>query len=160
MNRKLRILTLFLLAILCTASWRCKAGKAETTNQLKVVVQPSRANVRVGERFGVTLKVENPTPTNQCVYAWDCSWSDNWESDNTNIVLGKQPCEQNVIGPVVIKPGGEYVNEGQMVVLHPVAGGRLSFRMGFTSFIRTNSVALFAKGRTWWSKSISVKVRR
>jgi hypothetical protein len=115
-------LSLFLMAGIVAvatllANLKAIGQKAETTNntnELLVLVKVSKTNIRVGETFNVSLQVENPAPTNQYVLVWDCSWSDNWKTDNTNIVLFGQQCAKNTLGRVEIKPGGAYVNEGEI----------------------------------------------
>jgi hypothetical protein len=52
--------------------------KADDANSLRVVVIPSKTDVRVKELFKVVLRVENPTATNQIVRVWGCSWDEEW----------------------------------------------------------------------------------
>jgi len=138
---------------------RCEAEEIGGTNSLAVQVKLSLAKVRVGQTFRVSLRVENAAPTNQSVLVWGCSWSENWKTDNTNIVLFGQQCTKNTVGPVEIKPGGAYINEGEMQVLHSVPGKKLSFRMGFTPFTGWNaSFTGFVRGKTLWSKEVVIGV--
>lgn len=131
------------------------------TDSLTVLAKASKANVRVGETFNVSLRVENTAPTNQYVLVWGCSWSENWKADNTNIVLFGQECTKNTVGPVEIKPGCAYINEGEMQVLHPVPGNRLSFRMGFTPFTGLNASSTgYVWGKTLWSDEVVIGVIR
>lgn len=150
---------LILLAFVGFYCERCEAEESGSTNSLTVQVKVSKTTCRVGQPFNVSLRVENTTPTNQSVLVWSCSWSDNWKTDNTNVVLLSQQCAKNTVGPVEIKPGSAYINEGQMQVLHPVPGKKLSFRMGFTPFSGWNaSYTGFVWGKTLWSKEVVIGV--
>lgn len=154
-----RIFTLLTIIVSCCIYWRCEARQTGDTNELKVMVNTSQPNVRVGEIFKVSLRVENRAPTNQYFLVWGGGWSNHWKADNTNIILFGQACAKNTLGPVEIKPGGAYINEGEMEILHPVPGGRLLFRMGFTPFIGTNLVQnRFVLGKTLWSKEVVIGV--
>jgi hypothetical protein len=122
-----------------------------------VLVNVLKTNVRVGQPFKVSLRVENTAPTNQSVLVWGCSWSENWKTDNTNIVLFGQECAKNTVCPVEIKPGSAYINEGEMQVLRPVPGKKLSFRMGFTPFTGYSPGLVW--GNTLWSKEVVIAVK-
>ena len=146
---------LILLAFVCFGCGHCEADAIGGANSLRVVVKVLKANVRIGETFKVSLRVENPTPTNQYVLVWGCGWTDHWKTDNTNVVLFGQECAGNGRGRVEIEPGGAYIEEGEMQVLHSVPGNKLSFRMGFTPYIYVKE---FNLGKTLWSEEVEIDV--
>ena len=148
-----RILILLTFVGFCCGHYEAEAS--DGTNTLRVLVKVLKANVRVGETFNVSLRVENPTPTNQYVIVWSCSWDENWKTDNPNVVLFGQECAGNGRGRVEIEPGGAYIEEGEMQVLHSVPGNKLSFRMGFTPYIYVKE---FNLGKTLWSEEVVIDV--
>ena len=123
---------------------------AADTNSLRVVVIPSKTEVRVKETFKVALRVENPTTTNQTVRVWSCSWDEEWKTSNTNIVFGiGWDCTKNNIHSVEIPSGGAYTNELEMLIPEPVSEKALSFRMGFTPI---------DSKKTFWSNEVKLKI--
>lgn len=151
---------LILLALVGFYCERCEAEDSGGTNSLTVQIKVSQAKIRVGQPFKVSLRVENTTPTNQSVLVMLCSWSQNWKTDNKNLILFAQVCAKNGVVPVEIKPGSAYINEGEMQVLHPVPGKKLSFRMGFTPFTGWNESGTgFVWGKTLWSKEVVIGVK-
>lgn len=149
-----------LLALVGLYCGQCEAEELGGTNELRILVKVSKADVRVGEAFKVSLQVENPTPTNQYVFVWGCSWATHWKSDITNVILiDDQECAANTVGRIEIKPGGAQINEGHLQILHPVAGNKLSFRMGFTPFTVWDPVReLYIQGKTSWSHEILIRI--
>ena len=124
------ILCLGLLLILNRGEIQA-AGPANS-NLLRVVVIPSRTEVRARQPFKVALRVENPATTNQTVRVMNCSWDDEWKSSNTNITWIGWDCSKNFAVSVEIPPGGAYTNELEMLIPKPISQKTLSFRMGFT----------------------------
>jgi hypothetical protein len=108
------------------------AGDAADTNSLRVVVIPSKTEVRVQEKFKVALRVENPTTINQTVRVWSCSWDEEWKTSNTTISWIDWDCTRNFPENIEIPPGGAYTNELEMLIPEPISKNMLSFRMGFT----------------------------
>ena len=122
---------------------------AADTNSLRVVVIPSKTEVRVKETFKVALRVENPTTTNQTVRVWSCSWDEEWKTSNTNISWLGWDCEKNNIHSVEIPSGGAYTNELEMLISEPISEKTLSFRMGFTPI---------DSKKTFWSNEVKLKI--
>jgi len=137
-------LALVLRGVLATFSTR-----AADTNSLRVVVIPSKTEVRVKETFKVTLRVENPTTTNQTVRVMSCSWYQEWQTRNTNISWIGWICTRNVDMNVKIPPGGAYTNELEMFIPKPIFKKTLSFRMGFTPI---------GSETTFWSDAVVIAV--
>jgi hypothetical protein len=145
MNSKVILcFALVLSGVLVTFSTR-----AADTNSLRVVVIPSKTEVRVKETFKVALRVENPTTTNQTVRVMSCSWDDEWKTSNTNISWIGWGCTRNFAVNVKIPPGGAYTNELEMLIPKPVFQKMLSFRMGFTSI---------DSEKTYWSDEVKIKI--
>jgi hypothetical protein len=124
-------------------------ANAADTNSLRVVVIPSKTDVRIREPFRLVLRVENPTKTNQTVRVMNCSWDEEWQSSNTNIVLAGWECWRNFPVDVEIHPGGAYTNEAPMCIFNLIPDQELSFRMGFTSIGSTN---------TLWSNEVKLRI--
>jgi hypothetical protein len=122
---------------------------AAETNSLRVVVNPSKTEVRVKEKFKVALRVENPTATNQTVRVWSCSWDQEWKTSNTNISWIGWDCTRNGVRNVEIPSGGAYTNELEMIIPKPISEKTLSFRMGFTPIDST---------KTFWSEAVVIGV--
>jgi len=124
-------------------------ANAADTNSLRVVIIPSKTDVRVREPFGLALRVENPTRTNQTVRVMGCSWYEEWQSSNTNINLVGWPCWANGPVDVEIHTGGAYTNEASMLVYNLIPDKELSFRMGFTPM---------GSKETYWSNEVKLHI--
>jgi F5/8 type C domain len=122
---------------------------AADTNSLRVIIIPSKTEVRIKEVFKVALRVENPTTTSQAVRVMSCSWGEEWKNSNTNIISLGWPCFANAAVNVEIPPGGAYTNELEMLVPEPISQKTLSFRMGFTSI---------DSHQTFWSDAVNIGV--
>jgi hypothetical protein len=119
------------------------------TNSLGVVIIPSKTEVRIREPFSVAFRVENPTKTNQTVRVMGCSWDEEWQSSNTNIILAGWPCWANGPVDVEIHPGGAYTNEAPMCIYDLITNKEISFRMGFTSM---------GSKETYWSNEVKLHI--
>jgi hypothetical protein len=124
-------------------------ANAADTNALRVVVIPSKAEVRVKEKFKVALRVENTTTTNQTVRVWSCSWDEEWQTSNANISWLGWACTKNGVKNVEILPGGAYTNELEMLIPEPISKKTISFRMGFTPI---------DSEKTFWSDAVIIGV--
>ena len=124
-------------------------NSAADTNSLRVVVIPSKTEVRIKEKFKVALRLENTTTTNQTVRVWSCSWDEEWKTSNTNISWIGWDCTRNVVRNVEIPPGGAYTNEFEMLISQPISKNLLSFRMGFTPI---------DSEETFWSDEIKLNI--
>ncbi len=124
-------------------------ANAADTNSLRVVVIPSKTEVRVKEIFKVALRVENPTTTNQTVRVWSCSWYEEWKTSNTNISWIGWDCGKNFAVNVDVPPGGAYTNELEMLIPEPIFEKTLSFRMGFTPI---------GSQKTFWSDDVKLNI--
>jgi hypothetical protein len=121
------------------------------TNSLRVVVIPSKTEVRIKEKFNVALRVENPTTTSQTVRVESCTWHGEWKTSNTNISWIPEICTVNFGAiNVEIPPGGAYTNELEMFIPEPISEKTLSFRMGFTPI---------DSKKTFWSDEVKLNVK-
>jgi len=116
---------------------------------LRVVVVPSKTEVRVGEPFTLALRVENISQTNQTIRVMSCSWQDEWKSSNPKIAPGGCVCTVNAPVTIVLPPGGAYTNASETRIYEPIGGRTLSFRMGFTSI---------GSDETIWSDEVKLRV--
>ena len=138
------------LALVLSGGWlTALPANAADTNSLRVVVIPSKTEVRIKETFKVALRVENPTTTNQTVRVWSCSWNEEWQTSNTNISWLGWICTINYAVNVKIPPGGAYTNELEMLIPEPISEKTLSFRMGFTPV---------DSKKTFWSDAVIIGV--
>jgi hypothetical protein len=137
------------LVLILSAALAALPGGAADTNSLRVVVKPSKTEVRVMEKFRVELRVENPAGTNQTVRVMSCSWDEEWKSSNTNISWLGWPCPANARIPIEIPPGGAYTNQLDMFIPGPVPRKTLAFQMGFTSI---------GSETTFWSDEVKLNI--
>ncbi len=131
----MKLETILCLALVLSGSFVvCSAFAAaqEPAPVLRVVIKPSKSDVRVKETFKVALRVENPTASNQTVRVMNCSWDEEWQSSNTNVSWIGWGCTKNFAVAVEIAPGGAYTNLLTMVVMNPTPATEPGFRMGFT----------------------------
>ncbi len=128
----------------------------QPSQALRVVITPSRTDIRFREIFNLALRVENPTQTNQTVRVMSCGWDDEWRSSNTNVSWIGWDCTRNGPVNVTILPGGAYTNTLEMEIYNLIPQNRLSFRMGFTSIdgaktLWSNKVKLhILPPEAWW----------
>ena len=108
-----------------------KAAEVANTNALRVLVKPSKTEVRINELFQVALRVENVSATNQYVRVMNCSWYQHWKTSNSNITWVSWICTVNSAVTVEIAPGGAYTNQLTMLVPEALSQDTLSFQMGF-----------------------------
>jgi hypothetical protein len=79
-------------ALALFASEKCKAEEISDTNSLRVVIVPTRTHVRIREHSTLTLRVANPTTTNQYVRVMSCSWPQQWKSSSPSISCQNLSC--------------------------------------------------------------------
>jgi hypothetical protein len=137
------------LALVLSGGLAAFSSSATETNSLRVVVIPSKTEVRIKETFKVALRVENPTTTNQTVRVMSCSWDEEWKSSNTNISWLGWDCTKNNIRSIEIPPGGAYTNELEMLIPKPIPEKMITFRMGFTPI---------GGQQTFWSDEVKLSI--
>jgi len=137
------------LAVVLSSAELASSASTAGTNSLRVVVVPSKTDVRAKEPFKVALRVENPTATNQTVRVMNCSWDEHWKSSNTNISWIGWGCGKNFPMDITIPSGGAYTNVLQMLIPEPVSRKSLTFCMGFTPI---------GSAKTFWSGAITLKI--
>jgi len=137
------------LALVWSGALAALSAGAADADSLRVVVTPSRTVVRIKEVFPVTLRVENPTATNQTVRVMSCRWQDEWKTSNTNVSWIVGECTRNVARNVEFPPGGVYTNQLEMLVSGPISQKTVSFRMGFTPI---------DSRKTYWSDEVTLDV--
>jgi hypothetical protein len=116
---------------------------------LHVIVIPSKTEVHPGETFDAALRVENPAKINQTIRVMNCSWYNEWQSDNPKVSCPVWVCAKNFAVNVAIPPGGAYTNELQMTVLKNVSDRSLKFRLGFTSI---------GGEKVFWSNPVRLRI--
>lgn len=122
---------------------------AQQAPALRVVAIPSTNSVRLREPFKMAVRVENATGTNQTIGVMTCSWFDEWQVSNTNVTWVGWDCTKNNSHVLVIPPRGAYTNNGTMMIYNLIADKELSFRMGFTSIVST---------QTFWSGEVKLQI--
>ncbi|MEO7298526.1 MAG: hypothetical protein ABI042_08120, partial [Verrucomicrobiota bacterium] len=108
------------------------SANAPDTGSLRVVIKPTKTDVRLREPFNVELRVENQTTINQTARVMNCSWDEHWKSSSTNVSWLGWDCSKNFAVDVEIPPGGAYTNNLDIVIPGPVSQKTILFRMGFT----------------------------
>jgi len=155
MNRMFQFVVGAFLAVFVTsvASEKCRAEEIGDTNSLRVVVVPSKSDVRVREHFKLALRVENPTSTNQYVRVMSCSWPQEWQTSNPSIVSVGFACTANAPISLKIPAGGAITFDLEVLVPGPISiepvTSKLSFQMGFTPLDRK---------KTFWSNEVSINI--
>ena len=137
-----------LLLLLVAGHW-ASAAEGQTLGALQVSAVSSTNNIRLREPFHMTLRVANPTATNQTISVMTCSWDEEWKSSNTNVGILGWDCTKNNMHKIILPPGGAYTNEATMMIFNLIADTNLSFRMGFTSIGST---------QTFWSGQIQLRI--
>lgn len=137
------------LALVLSGGLATFSTRAADMNSIRVVVIPSKTEVRVTEKFKVALRVENPTTTNQTVRVMSCSWDEEWQTSNTNISWIGWDCTRNGAKNVEVPPGGAYTNELDMLIPEPISEKTLLYRMGFTPI---------ESKQTFWSDGVKLTI--
>jgi hypothetical protein len=131
-------------------------------NALRVVVVPSKTQVRVGEKFELELRVENISQENQAVAAWTCSWEFGWQcSDKRIFSASPMSCNSNFPHSVIISSGEAYTNTFLAIVKDAAALGKISFRMGFGSFkdfLNSKDQVRAEYYQPIWSEPVTIEV--
>jgi hypothetical protein len=134
------------------------AAKPEPASALRVLVKPSKTNVRVGEPFKVALRVENATRSNRSVRVMSCTWYRAWNLDSDNASSGKihdtntnafKSYENDAPVEMILPPGGAYTNEMELSLDEPTGQRKFSFRMSFTSVDGTQA---------FWSEKVEMNI--
>lgn len=141
--------TKFSLALMFALCGLDSASAMPPPPQFWVEARPSKTEVRVNEPFEIALQVDNTTSSNQTVRIMSCSWYDEWQISNTNVIPKLWVCTMNFAIDVTIPPGGAYTNEMEMSVGASFSGETLSFRMGFTPI---------GSPKTFWSDEVTLKI--
>ncbi len=136
-------------ALVLSGAWAAFSANATDTNSLRVAIIPSTTDVRIREPFGLALRVENPTRTNQTIRVMNCSWEEEWQPSNPKIPWGGAECTKNFAVNVEIPPGGAYTNAALMYIYDLIPDKELSFRMGFTSI---------GSAKTLWSNEVKLHI--
>lgn len=110
----------------------CGGLDIASATPFEVDVRTSRTDVRVNVPFKVALWVINTSHSNQTVRVMNCSWYDEWQTSNTNLIPKLWVCTRNFPVDVNLRPGEFYTNELEMSVPASFPSGKLWFRMGFT----------------------------
>lgn len=139
------ILSLVLAFALCSS-----LDMASATPPFEVQAGPSRTDdVRVNVPFKVAVAVFNTSGSNETIRVMSCSWYDQWQCSNTNLIPQLWDCTRNVPMDVSIPRAGVYTNELEMRVRASFPPGKLRFRMGFTPI---------GSPTTFWSGKIELTV--
>ncbi|MGA9778061.1 MAG: hypothetical protein ACLPRE_04850 [Limisphaerales bacterium] len=144
------------LALVLSGELAAFSSSAADMNSLRVVVIPSKSDVRAGEHLNLALRVENPTTTNQYVRVWSCSWPQNWQISNPRTIRPDivDICEFNPPITEKIPAGGSIRLDLEVIVSKPISliepGTRkLSFQMGFTPI---------DSKKTFWSDVVKINI--
>jgi hypothetical protein len=148
-QQTMKLKIILCLALVVSGGLAAFSASAADTNSLRIVVVPSKTDVRIREAFSLALRVENPTATNQSVRVMTCSWQDEWQSSNPKIPWGGAECSKNFAVDVEIPPGGAYTNKAQIFIYELTSDKELSFRMGFTPI---------GSKKTFWSDEIKLNL--
>jgi len=140
--------SLVILLAACTSNRGPIVALALLDQTLHVVVKPSKTVVKVGEVIPTELRVENPTSSPEVVKVMTCGWDEQWQSTSQAVDYGWN-CAWNFPVAITIPPGGADVRDLDLHVRGPVAGGHVTFKMGFTPFGTTS---------TYWSDDITLSV--
>src|SRR6516165_3909519 len=118
---------LVLMFVLCAS---LNTASAEPSPPLEVQAGPSRTHdIRVNVPFKMALWVINTSRSNQTVRVMNCSWYDEWQISDTNVIPTVWDCTKNFAVDVNLRPGGFYTNEIEMSVGASFPPGALRFRM-------------------------------
>jgi len=135
----------------------------------KVTAEPTKAKVRLNEKFKVVLRVVNVTDTPQRIRVMNCSWDEHWQTSHPQVAPVGWDCAKNFAVDETIAPGAAYAKELEMLVMTPaecralaatnpkstqapgnlLSEGPLSFKMGFTPI---------GSAQTFWSEEIKIEV--
>jgi hypothetical protein len=127
----------------------------------KAEIKLTRAVVKDDETFSVVIVVRNPGSTEQSLIVWDCSYQDQWTSDNPAVRVDDVACMQNVPEKIKLKPGDSY-RRSLSVHVHLTSSQidrkEVTFRLGYGPHAYSAGQNAEPKTPLFWSNAVTVTV--
>ncbi len=133
---------------------------------LKAESRLTQTSVKNNELFSVSTAIRNTSGKEQPLVAWDCSYSRQWITDSLSVRSEGEPCLQNVLSKVKLRPGASYKKNVQALVTLPAGSAPtevITFRLGFESEkdpMAPPSASHAAANPRLWSNAVTVTVTK
>jgi hypothetical protein len=150
---------LFTVLLFCCAG-QIPAGQEQS---LKAEIKLTRTVVKNDETFFVATVVRNTGSTVQSLIVWDCSYPDQWTTDNPAARINDVACQQNTRGEIQLKPGASYIRSVSLhihVAFGQVTQDKVAFRMGYGKMPYFRAQDVVPKVPLLWSNAVTVAVTR
>ena len=86
------------------------------SGSLRVTVKLLKPQVRIGQKCPVEMDVVNISSRRQTFRTFGCSWEEQWGVSDSRLAFPTSPCRWNVLRAVMIKPGGTFRQDGDLLV--------------------------------------------
>lgn len=146
LSRVLLLCGIAALSPFSTALCAADEGKAALTITATL---PDGAVVAAGGSVKIFLTVKNTANAPWKFQTMSCSWIDEWKSGNPRIGIGGWDCAKNVPYTIELPPGASFTDQIILFVSKPVAGEKISFRLGFTAGANAAPV---------WSNEVKIEI--
>lgn len=140
------MLLLLLIATLSAAS-AAPAAQASQTVTVNAVLAQTRTHRN--DVIEVELRTTNQSAHAQTFHVMNCSWADEWKSDDAQILDMGVDCSKNFEVTLTLQPGQVDARILALAVDRSAAFGAHSFHLGFTAI---------GSHDTLWSNPVSVNV--
>ena len=152
-----RYLGLFALLLPCFSGFIANGQ----TPSFKAEIRLPRTVVKDDGTFSVTTVVRNIGTKEQSLTVWDCSYPDQWTTDNPLVHLDAVACKQNVSGTIPLRHGEAYKRSVALHIHLPSSQftrEEVTFRLGYgeTAYFGTQDLA--PKVPLFWSNAVRVIV--
>ena len=105
--------------------------------------------IRVNQRFKVSVSVVNSSQSRQSFRVTNGSWEMHWTCSNERVHWFPQPVTRNFIETVTLEPGKAYQQTGSMILVPGKPQKEVTFKLGFTPE---------GSKETYWSKEVTLQV--
>ncbi len=119
-----------------------------------LVEATASATVHPHETFAVTVSIVNPGQTTATVGIWICSWEQQWQTDDPQIVVGGADCTKNFPTTISIAPHDRDTRVLQAFVTAKATAGKHDVRLAFTAVDHDGK----PQGTAIWTGKITVTV--
>ena len=132
---------------------------------LRIEIKTEQASVKTGEQFPVLTRILNISNRKQNFYVWSCSFSKNWDVDNSNIILDGEPCRENGPSIILLKPKEAYERKLSLYVASKYTGQDSTFKLGFKTFkLKSGELVISPAGQAeltepLWSNAVTMKIK-
>jgi hypothetical protein len=142
------------VALLCLSVWTAYGQESRFKAEIKL----TQTEVSNHEIFSVSTSIRNTSIKDQVLDVWNCSYPEQWVSDNLNVHVEEAACLQNWHYKVKLAPGEAYERAVPIYLAsctRKTVPGAVTFRLGFQEATRTKR---YPDNSANWSNQVTLNV--